>query len=522
MLSLALCALTAAQPGQPPPPPRIDDEDYLRPVELVRKWAKSKVRSTRCELKSLDAANLSAEAFAELAINNEQGLVLRNLPLEALARPNDWSRERLLQRFGDRLIATGTGRWDRPEATPERRLATFAQSANDTAKNLVAKGYTHQIVSETFWGPEGNCSEPVVAGWHCTDRAKIFPEILVDFDKRPTLQVAMSSASGTQLHSHEETWLALLHGRKAWWIAGEEPSRELLSEEQANTRHPCQWLEEGAPEGLTFCVQQPGEVIYFGLRLHATCNLDDYVLGIGAQGRLLDRSALELAVHRGQTALVQDLLQAKKKPPSTRQLQRWLGHALDYGFTSLVALLLDRKADLHRRLDDGKPPLHTAAENGHMETAKLLLERRADVRLKDVDSKEALHHAAYNDNGHVATLLLARRADLQAKDQRGLSAFASAADGGYPELMETLLQLHAPQSAQGFQNAAVHAASKGHLPVLKALAKWTDLARRDKQGRQLADHAEYYQHVSVAQWLRKHTASSPKGGKGSKKPSTEL
>ncbi|CAJ1329904.1 unnamed protein product [Effrenium voratum] len=426
MLSLALCALTAAQPGQPPPPPRIDDEDYLRPVELVRKWAKSKVRSTRCELKSLDAANLSAEAFAELAINNEQGLVLRNLPLEALARPNDWSRERLLQRFGDRLIATGTGRWDRPEATPERRLATFAQSANDTAKNLVAKGYTHQIVSETFWGPEGNCSEPVVAGWHCTDRAKIFPEILVDFDKRPTLQVAMSSASGTQLHSHE----------------------------------------------------------------------------------------------------------AKKKPPSTRQLQRWLGHepaldrlygqALDYGFTSLVALLLDRKADLHRRLDDGKPPLHTAAENGHMETAKLLLERRADVRLKDVDSKEALHHAAYNDNGHVATLLLARRADLQAKDQRGLSAFASAADGGYPELMETLLQLHAPQSAQGFQNAAVHAASKGHLPVLKALAKWTDLARRDKQGRQLADHAEYYQHVSVAQWLRKHTASSPKGGKGSKKPSTEL
>ena len=33
--------------------------------------------------------------------------------------------------------------------------------------------------------------------------------------------------------------------------------------------------------------------------------------------------------------------------------------------------LYPRKADLHRRLDDGKPPLHTAAENGHMETAWL-------------------------------------------------------------------------------------------------------------------------------------------------------
>ena len=132
----------------------------------------------------------------------------------------------------------------------------------------------------------------------------------------------------------------------------------MAGEEHANARHPCQWLEESRrlefpqrtaahfttlpkctaraqtpcqenlweespPAGLRFCVQQPGEVIYFGprlapssveekrasdlsdmglgfirtlgfpCRLHATCNLDPFVFGIGAQGRLPKMTALE-------------------------------------------------------------------------------------------------------------------------------------------------------------------------------------------------------------------------------------
>lgn len=284
------------------------------------------------------------------------------------------------------------------------------------------------------------------------------------------------------------------------------------------------------PQGLSFCVQHPGEVIYFGTRLHATCNMADYVLGIGAQGRVpsSEWSKLERAMHRGQSALVKKLLKEKRGPPSGRQRQQWLGHAAEYGFTSLAEALLDHRADVHRAND--LPPLHRAAENGHSAVVRLLLARRADVRLKDVEDKEPLHHAAFNDNGHVAQLLLEHGASLRAVDHRRLTAFGSAADGGYPELMETLLDGHAPKTARGYESAAVHAASKGHLAVLRSLlTRRADVALKDASGRRLVDHAEFYQHHSVAAFLRSYDreASAPctkkrRRKKGEAQPPSEL
>eukprot|EP00913_Durusdinium_trenchii_P021875 g20554.t1 len=169
---------------------------------------------------------------------------------------------------------------------------------------------------------------------------------------------------------------------KAWWIAPSEPSEEWLEGTQGTRR----------PKGLAFCVQQPGEVIYFGSRLHATCNLADFVLGIGAQGRQpADWTPLELGrmggagpvdpIHKcraiGETAKIKE----KKKRLKPAQLDRWLAHASEYGFTSLVELLLDQRADLGgaKRAVPRFTPLHRAAENGHLAVAQLLLSRRADV-----------------------------------------------------------------------------------------------------------------------------------------------
>ena len=71
------------------------------------------------------------------------------------------------------------------------------------------------------------------------------------------------------------------------------------------------------------CIQHPGEVLYFGdhiphagppsrrfLLAEATCNLADFVLGFGAQGRTEGWPLLHRAAHRGDLEGLQHLLEA--------------------------------------------------------------------------------------------------------------------------------------------------------------------------------------------------------------------
>lgn len=259
---MALSAWLAAallQPAWPQPPPRIDDEDYLRPVEAVRRFLQHGASS--CEFAAVDARNLSRKAFRKLAAKSEGGLVLRGLT-EPWLTSASWSKDGILERFGQYFIQTGTGRWDRPEATPEVLLEDFFLSANETAKNLVAKGYSHRLVSEAFWGPEGECSPSTVASWHCNGSAakEISPKILADFDLRPTVQIGMSEASGTQLHVHEETWLAVLHGRKAWWIALKNHQRRFSARSMPTLVTPANGSRRVPQLGFGFACSSPARL----------------------------------------------------------------------------------------------------------------------------------------------------------------------------------------------------------------------------------------------------------------------
>ena len=73
---------------------------------------------------------------------------------------------------------------------------------------------------------------------------------------------------------------------------------------------PCAWLGRPAtelPGGFRFCVQRPGEAIYLPKDTwHATCNLEAYVLGVGAQGHTAYWPALLRAAHLGDVAALRE------------------------------------------------------------------------------------------------------------------------------------------------------------------------------------------------------------------------
>ena len=110
----------------------------------------------------------------------------------------------------------------------------------------------------------------------CQDRQP--PEMLTSLSSHVFLSIAISSY-GLGHMQHQSTWLGLISGRKLWYMA------------PANAPQPedpdCNDLENSAKnarrDGVTLQLQLPGQIIYFpDSYWHATCNLGDFTVGLGA------------------------------------------------------------------------------------------------------------------------------------------------------------------------------------------------------------------------------------------------
>ena len=160
-----------------------------------------------------------------------------------------------------------------------------------------------------------------------------------------------------------------------------------------------------------------------------------------------------------------------------------------------VNILLDRGANVAAKDDEGRTPLHGAAQSGSVELVRLLLEHGADLNARSNDGSTPLHLFAENGSGafrspsdsyEVVHVLLERGANVAAKDDNGRTPLHRAAQSWTVEPVRMLLEHGADPNARTNNNSTpLHSAAANEIDeVLRVLLeRGANIGARDDDGR---------------------------------------
>lgn len=169
-------------------------------------------------------------------------------------------------------------------------------------------------------------------------------------------------------------------------------------------------------------------------------------------------SALKHAVRHGKVSIVQKALQAGADVNTTTtycdEECPLIGDAARSGVVEVFELLLDAKADVLVKDEQGRSPLFHAAEHGHAEMVRILLyngKRRANEKEKkekdvvdpntsDRWARTPLIAACIRGHRAVVDVLLSKNnTNLESQDYLGFTALHQAARQNHADIVSTLL-----------------------------------------------------------------------------------
>lgn len=384
--------------------------------------------------------------------------------------PSAMTREKFLDSFGERRIKLNNGHFDHIRSKEVVTVTEYlGRNASEWNLFLADRAYNLQAEVVSALGQAAS------------------PQLFRIFDARPIMSLGVA-ASSTRFHAHAETWQLLIAGLKAWWIGppgsaglgGRDPCAALPRSQDA-------MLRSKEAVKLALCVQHVGEAIYFGNTMpHATCNLERFVLGVGAQGHAGDWPTIHYAARANDTAEVRRSVESEGDVDAVdAQGSTPLHQAVAGGHLATVSLLVGAGASLRKRDREGKHALISAAERGDLEVVRFLLDAGAPLRRGDTAGVQAVHWAALSGHSSVLSLLLARRASPRARDKKGTEPIHWAALESDASTVQFLIKRRGDvRVAATSGTQALHwAAGVGHATIIDALlAAKADPCPRDEQG----------------------------------------
>jgi len=112
---------------------------------------------------------------------------------------------------------------------------------------------------------------------------------------------------------------------------------------------------------------------------------------------------------------------------------------ISVGDSVLVKSLLDEGADINAK-DDGLTLLMKAATEGYLKTAKLLIDKKADIDAKTNEGNTALMAASMAGYTKIVELLVNAGANIKAINNIGWTAEMYAKEKGYTNIIQVLTQ----------------------------------------------------------------------------------
>jgi Fem-1 family protein b len=146
------------------------------------------------------------------------------------------------------------------------------------------------------------------------------------------------------------------------------------------------------------------------------------------------------------------------------------------GLLDVVALLLDRGADIHISNKFGNTCLMIASYKGHLEVVKYLLEHGSRPNDRALCNATALHFAA--DRGHLKIVkVLVENGAEQFSNERGLTPLLVAAESAHEAIVEYLiqnvLQMTREERIEAWELlGATFACDKDHYNLTKCYYYW--------------------------------------------------